>query len=176
MRLSKSQKDVLKIIGKSLILASSLFAPNLVQVLRPKTAKECFKHRKTIKKLFDDKIIYLFGEEIRLTAEGRELLSRIQIEEITIFPKDLWDGIWHIVCYDVPESKKSARDYFRAKLMESGFKFIQDSLWVYPYPCKEEIAIIAQNLGIAPFVAYLNTDYLPQQEKLIRHFRLELDQ
>jgi len=46
-------------------------------------------------------------------------------------------------------------------------------MWVYPYECKEEIAIISQNLGIAPFVAYLNTDYLPQQERLIRHFNLE---
>lgn len=173
MRLSKNQKNVLKIIGKSLILASALFAPNIVTILRPKTSKEKYKHKRTIKKLFDDKVIYLSGEEIRLTKKGKELLGLIQIEEIQIFPKDDWNGVWHIVCYDIPEGKKAARDYFRRKLAEEGFKFIQDSLWVYPYECKEEIAIISQNLGIAPFVAYLNTDYLPQQEKLVRYFNLE---
>jgi hypothetical protein len=173
MRLSKNQKNVLKIISKSLVLASSILAPNIVQILRPKNAKEKYKHSRTVKKLFDDEIIYLFGEEIRLTKKGKELLGVIPIEDIQIFPKDDWNGVWHIVCYDVPEAKKTARDYFRAKLAEVGFKFIQDSMWVYPYECKEEIAIIAQNLGIAPFVAYLNTDYLPQQERLVRHFNLE---
>lgn len=173
MRLSKNQKNILKIIGKSLILATAIIAPNIVQVLRPKSSKEKYKHRKTIQKLFDDKIIYLFGEEIRLTKRGKELLGRIQVEEIQVFPKDDWNGVWHIVCYDIPEAKKVARDYFRTKLSEIGFKFIQDSLWVYPYECKEEIALIAQSFGIAPFVAYLNTDYLPQQEKLIRYFQLE---
>ncbi len=157
-----------------MVLASALFAPNIVQILRPKNSKEKYKHKRTLKKLFDDEIIYLFGEEIRLTKKGKELLGIIQIEDIQIFSKDDWNGVWHIVCYDVPESKKKARDYFRAKLSESGFKFIQDSLWVYPYECKEEIAIIAQNLGIAPFVAYLNTDYLPQQERLIHYFNLEV--
>lgn len=172
MRLSNNQKNVLKIIGKSIILASAIVAPNILQVLQPKNYKEKYKHKRTIKKLFDYKIIYLFGEEIRLTDKGKELLGIIQIEDIYIFPKDDWNGVWQIVCYDTPETKKNARDYFRAKLAETGFKFIQDSLWVYPYECKEEIAIISQNLGIAPFVAYLNTDYLPQQQKLIRYFKL----
>lgn len=173
MRLSKNQKDILKIIGKSLILASTLVIPNLAQALRPRNRTEKFRHKRTIKKLFDDKIIYLFGEEIRLTKKGRELLGTINVEEIQIFAKDEWDGVWHIVCYDIPENKKVARDHFRAKLHEAGFKFIQDSLWVFPYECKEEIALISQNLGIAPFVAYLNTDYLPQQDKLLHHFSLE---
>lgn len=174
MRLSKNQKNIMKIIGKSLVLASSIFAPNIIQILRPKNAKEKYKHSRAIKKLFNDEIIYLFGEEIKLTKKGKELLGVIQIEDIQIFPKDDWNGVWHIVCYDVPEGKKTARDYFRGKLAETGFKFVQDSLWVYPYECKEEIAIIAQNLGIAPFVAYLNTDYLPQQERLIRYFNLKV--
>lgn len=173
MRFSKNQKNVLRIIGKSLILASAIFAPNIVQVLRPRNSKERYKHNRTVKKLFDDKIIYLSGEEIRLTTKGRKLLSLIQVEEIQIMPKDEWDGIWHIVCYDVPEQKKKEREFFRAKLVEQGFRFIQKSLWVYPHECKEEIAIISQNLGIAPFVAYLNTEYLPKQEKLIRYFKLD---
>lgn len=162
----------MKIIGKSMILASAILAPNILQVLRPRNAKERFKHRRTIKKLFDDKIIYLFGEEIILTKKGEELLGIVQSEDISFPTQDTWDGVWHIVCYDIPEHKKEARDYFREKLIQAGFVFIQDSLWVYPYNCKEEVAVVAQNLGIAPYVAYLNTDYLPQQEKLIRRFDL----
>jgi len=173
MRLSENQKNVLKIIGKSLILASAVFAPNIVQILRPRNAKEKYKHKKTVKKLFDDKVIYLSGEEIKLTKKGLKLLKIIQIEDIQLTLLDEWDGVWHIVCYDIPEFKKKEREYLRLKLKELNFKFIQKSLWVYPYECKEEIAIISQNLGVAPFVAYLNTDYLPNQEKLICYFNLK---
>lgn len=162
-------------IGKSLILASAILAPNIVQVLRPKNSKERYKHKRTVTKLFNDKIIYLSGEEVRLTKKGLELLGMFQSDDIQIFPQENWDGVWRIICYDVPEQKKKQREYFRGKLVEFGFKFIQKSLWVYPYECKEEIAIISQNLGIAPFVAYLNTDYLPQQERLLRQFGLEDD-
>jgi len=173
MRLSKKQKEVIKIVGKSLILASALFAPNIVQILRPRNTQEKQSGTRSIKRLFDNKIIYLSGEEIRLTKKGIELLKIIDIEDITIKSDGEWDRQWHIVCYDIPEHKKKEREYFRSKLIELGFRFIQKSLWVYPYGCKEEIAIIAQNLGIAPFVAYLNTDYLPRQEKLIQIFDLE---
>ena len=172
MRFSKKQKEVLSVIGKSLVLATALLAPNIVQVLRPKSSKEKYRYNKTIKKMFDDKIIYLFGEEVRLTKKGRELLGVIQTEDISIEQPEEWDGVWHVICYDIPENKKKARDYFRLRLTELGFIFIQDSLWVYPYPCKEEVAIIAQNLGIASFVAILNTDYLPGQLKLMRHFKI----
>jgi len=172
-RISKKQKEIIKIVGKGLILASAIFAPNIIQLLRPKNRNEKYRYKKSIKKLFDDEIIYLFGEEIKLTDKGKELLGLVQIEDIQVPPKDDWNGIWQIVCYDVPEKKRKERDYFRAKLTEIGFKFVQDSLWVYPYECKEEIAIIAQNLGIAPYVAYLNTEYLPQQEKLLKYFNLD---
>jgi len=123
--------------------------------------------------LFDDKIIYLSGEEIRLSEEGLALLKLSQIEDIvSIRHSDQWNGVWHLVCYDVPEGFKVKRDYLRRKLTELGFSQVQYSLWVIPWECKEEIAIIAQNLGIAPFVAYLNTDYLPQQQKLVDYFNL----
>lgn len=171
-RISKRQKEILKIVGKSALLASAIFAPNILEVLRPKNPKEKYYAKKSVQRLFDSKIIYLFGEEVRLTKEGQELLSKYLIEDVVISEKDEWDGVWHLVCYDIPEKKKVERDCFRNRLAEFHFYCIQDSLWAFPYECKEEIAIIAQYLGISPFVAYLNTDYLPQQNKLIRHFNL----
>ncbi|EKD56931.1 MAG: hypothetical protein ACD_58C00041G0001 [uncultured bacterium] len=172
MRISDRQKEILKTIGVCALLAGAIIAPNIVQLLKPLNSKKKYKYKQLIKKLANDKIIYLFGEKIELTKKGRELLKRIQIEEITIEYPDKWDGIWHLVSYDIPENKKPERDFFRRKIIELGFKAIQDSLWVIPYNCKEEIAVISQTLGISPFVAYLNTDSLPQQKNLIRFFKL----
>lgn len=173
MRLSNNQKDVLKAIGQvSLIAAASMVSPNLLQILKPKSRQKKYYFKKTIEKLVDNKIIYLFGEEIRLTPRGQQLLARVEAEEIVIPKGQNWDGVWHLVCYDIPEKRKKERNYFQKKLLESGFWAVQDSLWVYHWNCKEEIAVISQNLGISPFVAYLNTDYLPGQTKLTKRFGL----
>ena len=173
MRLSKRQKSVLKTIGLVGILAAAIIAPNILQILKPTTRQRKYRDKKIIQKLYDEKIIYLSGEKVKLTKTGLQLLKIIQTEEIIIKPKKNWDGVWHLICYDIPEDFKKERDYFRQKLIDSGFYQIQLSLWVFPYDCREEIAIIAQNLRIAPFVAYLNTNYLPRQKILAKHFDLE---
>jgi DNA-binding transcriptional regulator PaaX len=155
------------------MLATAIVAPNILQLLKPENTKKKYQYKKIIEKLSHNKIIYLFGERIELTKKGQDLLRKIQIEDIKIKPPARWNNVWHLVCYDIPEEKKKERDYFRKTISELGFEVIQDSLWVYPYNCKEEIAVISQNLGISPHVAYLNTDYLPQQNKLIKLFNLD---
>lgn len=173
--MSENQKFILKTIAGTLAFGAALVAPNILQLLKPKGAKEKYKYKKTIEKLFRDDVIYLSGEKIELTDKGKSLLKLVQTDDITINDwrdKPAWDGVWHLVCYDIPERFKKERDYFRRKLIEANFYQIQLSLWVLPYDCKEEIAVVAQNIGIAPFVAYLNTDHLPQQQKLLKLFDL----
>ena len=103
-------------------------------------------------------VAYLYAYRIARSA------TAANIDNIKIAPMKKWDGNWHLVCYDIPEDFKKERDFFRSKLLLSGFRIIQDSLLVYPYDCKEEIAIMSQKLGISPYVAYLNTDYLPKDD------------
>lgn len=173
MRISAKQKDILKAIGQVALLASAaILVPNILQLLKPKTSQQKYQYSRSLKRLVRNDIIYLFGEEIRLTKKGRELFKLVEIDEITIPKYDNWDGIWHLVCYDIPEKKKKERDHLQQKLLHSGFWAVQDSLWVYPWDCKQEIAVICQNLGVSPYVAYLNTDYLPRQDKIIKRFNL----
>jgi DNA-binding transcriptional regulator PaaX len=81
------------------------------------------------------KIIYLSGDEVKLTKRGQELLKIIQLKDLAIIRPKNWDHIWHLVSYDIPEFKKKERDFFRSKLIALGFGQIQDSLWAYPYEC-----------------------------------------
>ncbi len=175
MRISQNQKEILKTIGILGIIAASFVAPNIIQILKPLIKKQPKKRYKpSIKKLIENDIIYLSGERIQLTEKGKQLLAKIEIDDISSIKKDeIWDGNWHLVCYDIPEHKRKERDYLRFKLFEFGFKKIQNSLWTFPYNCKQEIAVISQTLGISPYVAYLTTDHLPTQENLIKYFDLE---
>ena len=115
MRLSNRQKEILKTIGICLVLASAIVAPNIVQLLKPLNRHEKYRYKKSLRKLVDNKVIILFGERIRLSEKGKQLLKRIETEEIIIKKQDAWNGNWHLVCYDIPENFKKERDYFRSK-------------------------------------------------------------
>lgn len=43
-----------------------------------------------------------------------------------------WDGKWHIITFDIPESSKRKRDAFREKLKKLGFGKLQASVWISP--------------------------------------------
>lgn len=169
MYLGKGQKEILKLVATGTLVGASLVAPNLPKTFtgnKRKSMKRSFKY------VYDKNLIILSGEKVRLTERGKKALERIETEEIVI-PRMEWDGIWRIVAYDIPNEKKKERDYFQKKLKSLGFSELQKSMMVIPYECKEEIAVLAQSLGISPFVMHLITDHLPEQGKLVRKFGLE---
>lgn len=180
LRLSEKQEKILSLIGTGAFLVSALIAPNAIgafkkisdQISSLNKAKNRYRAKQSINDLIDKNIIYLAGDKVVLTKRGQDLLKLIQIKDIELIKPEKWDSIWHLVSYDIPEKKKKERDFFRFKITELGFKQIQDSLWVYPFECREEIAIISQTLGLSPYIAYLNTDHLPLQNKLEQRFEL----
>ena len=59
----------------------------------------------------------------------RELkLSQMGLEAIGF--DSAWDGVYRVVIWDIPESKRRLRDLLRRKLKDSEFVSIQKSVWV----------------------------------------------
>lgn len=172
-KLGDNEKEIIKMIGLGLFVIASIALPNLPIALQP-----IFKMRgskgfqKLIKKLKNKNIIYLGGEKIKLTKKGRELLKEIYLSEIKIVKPKKWDGVWRLVSYDIPEIYKKSRDLFRSVLERNNFYQIQESLWINPYECKEQIAILAKDINISPYVIVLITNHLPNQEEMEEHFNL----
>jgi len=180
IRLSQQQEKILSMIGMGTILITTLIAPNAAgalykigkQIKSLNKGKAKYQAKKAINNLAKNDIIYLFGDEVRLTKHGKSLLKIIELKDLELTRPDKWNQIWHLVSYDIPEIKKKERDWFRSKLINLGFKKIQDSLWAIPFECREEIAVIAQTLDISNHVAYMNTDRLPNQNRLLKAFQL----
>lgn len=169
--LGKYEKEILQLVGAGILVGASLMAPNLPAAFRSKKKKYSLK--RSFQNVYEKNLIILSGEKVYLSEKGQGLLDKIQSEEIEI-QKHEWDGIWRIVSYDIPEKPlKKERNYFRRRLKGLGFWELQKSMMVIPYECKEEIAIIAQNLRISPYVMHLVTDHLPKQKEMIRIFNLE---
>jgi len=53
-----------------------------------------------------------------------------------------WDGKWFIVVFDVPEVERNKRNFLRKFLNEIGFFLYQQSVYVFPYECEEEIKLV----------------------------------
>lgn len=167
------EKEAIKMIGLGTLIIASFALPGLPIAF--KTISDVRGNKglqKFLENLEKKNIIYLGDEKIRLTKRGRELLKQIQIYDITIIKPDKWDGIWWLVSYDVPKKFDRQRDHFRFHLKRMGFYQVQDSLWVYPFQCKQEIAVIAKELEISPFIIIMATDNLPNQKYMEDFFNL----
>lgn len=98
------------------------------------------------------------GDSVKLTAAGRQFLKRRQAR-LRIFDspfpryarKDL------LLLFDIPESRKAEREWFRRQLKTFGYTMIQKSAWIGPSPLPKE------------FVSYIKSIKL---EKGIKTFRL----
>ena len=85
---------------------------------------------------------------IKLTSQGRKKAGAHQIDSLKIKKPKKWDRKWRIVVFDIAELKKFHREAFRGKLKELGFYSLQKSVWVCPFPCQNEIALLRDFFGL----------------------------
>jgi len=111
------------------------------------------------------------AEKIKVTNSGKYRILKNSLENIKVKHPKHWDGKYRIIFYDIPENKKKIRDALRRKLKEIGFVEFQKSVFVFPYPCKEEIDFIINFWDIAECVYYIESKIYPDK-KLRQKFKL----
>lgn len=156
-------KDILRLVGAGLLVGGmAIAAPNTVQLidyLNPKGRAERNRIWKTIKYLEEKNRIRI--EErgnnlyVYLTSEGHVKLNEDSICELAIKKPYRWDRKWRLVMFDLPARHNKARDPFRLKLEDLGFRLYQRSVFIFPYECHEEVHTIAQWYGIDEHIRYI---------------------
>lgn len=109
---------------------------------------------------------------ITLTEKGRRRNLWYKFKQIKPARSRKWDKKWRIVMFDISEPKKKTRDALRRKLKEIGFLEFQKSVFVYPYPCRDEINFIINFFEIAENVYYLEAPISPD-DILRKHFQIK---
>lgn len=109
---------------------------------------------------------------IRMTPKGQKWLKTSHLRYMqSIHPE--WDKKWRIVIFDIPQEKYNARNLFRNKLKNIGFISLQKSVFVFPYPCENEISELCQCYKISDYVNIITADSLGfRQEEIKRYFGL----
>jgi len=107
------------------------------------------------------------GEKVFvLTEKGNKKIQRYIIDEMDIEIPKKWDGMWRIVIFDIPESRRGARQIFVKKLKDLGFCQIQRSVFVHPFECRDEIDFLKEALEIKDCATYIAADSISGDDKI----------
>lgn len=105
-------------------------------------------------------------KRLKTTLKGKAKISRF-------LKKDkVWDKKWRVVIFDIPEEKKTMRDFFRRKLRAIGFRILQESVWISPHNTASQIEILIDLCDAKKYVHYLLVEELDNKDVLMQLFKL----
>lgn len=158
-------KELLKLIGLGALIFASAVVPNLPRVFLSsgKKRKQLHFNRRNfaqqLKRLKERELISFQERDgetiIVLTDSGKRKILQYNFDELDIERPESWDRRWRMVIFDIPERLKKQREMFRSKLKSLGFYRLQDSVFIYPFPCEKEIEFIREYLQIRDYVLFL---------------------
>ncbi len=106
---------------------------------------------------------------VQITKNGQSYLKKFDFDNLTLEKSGKWDKKWHLVIFDIPEKKKLAREALREKLKDLGLIKLQDSVWVTPFPCEQEINLIKNVFCLSDFwLDVIVTENLGSKEYQLR--------
>lgn len=109
---------------------------------------------------------------VKITKNGMKRALTYQLDSMMIKKPKKWDKRWRVVIFDIPEKYKKVRDTFRVRLKQLGLYRLQDSVFVLPYPCFDEIEFLREIYGISFTVRYLLVDKIEDDVQLKEYFNL----
>ena len=110
--------------------------------------------------------------KIVLTEKVKKIALSFNIDLMELKMPDHWDGVWRVVFFDIPEKKKYARDILRGRLKWLGFREIQKSMLIFPYPCLSEINFIIEYYQLRKYVRYGEMKNISNEAELKLKFDL----
>jgi len=173
--------EVLKLIAVGSVTATALLAPNALQLfhkpLRLYMGKldERERRREIQRTLRYIKYNHLVTEQyehgLKLTPKAMKRLEQREMSQLAIPTAKKWDKKWRLVFFDIPESHKVQRDAFASRIRQLGFKVLQRSVFIHPFPCVNEISKVASFYGVARYVSYVETTHIDNDSVLRQRFR-----
>lgn len=109
---------------------------------------------------------------VKITELGLVKALSYNLNTMHVQEPATWDKKWRVVIFDVPVKHNRLRDIFRMRLVQLGLYKIQESVYVSPYPCFDEVEFLRELYGISFTVRYLLVEKIEDDRGIKRHFRL----
>lgn len=165
------------------VVSVALIAPKMTRLLkeldRPAKNRAQLYRRiaQGISRLEQAGLVAVSGEyakrRVTITGKGLEIVRQIEFQEYAIPEPAFWDGKWRVLVFDITERRRRIRVQLRRLLQGQGFVRLQDSVWIYPYPCDEFVSLVRAHLksGVGE-MRYFVAEALESDKDLRGHFRI----
>lgn len=138
--------------------------------------------RRAIRRLYESKLIHekvnpdgsvtlTLSEKGRMYPDKSRKLT-LNMDNMKIAKPEKWDRKWRIVLFDIPKEKKDLRDTLRRHLIQLGFHRFQKSVFIHPFPCKNEVEFLIEFYNARSYVRQITADWLDNELHLKAVFRL----
>ncbi|MBI4226454.1 CRISPR-associated endonuclease Cas2 [Candidatus Roizmanbacteria bacterium] len=182
------RQAVLSSVGLAILLGGTfLVTPNfpiifssvvgLIQELTKKKIPQS-KIKRVLKNLEKKEIIYLQEKDgevyVNLKGTFTPIILKYSLQPLLELKKKKkkWDGKWFLVFFDVPETQRNKRDYLRNFLRDIGFYPYQQSVYIFPYECEKEIALIKKIVEGAKYTSYIIAEKIENEKTVKTYFGL----
>ena len=179
-RLSKininTEKILYYILVSGGVIAASILAPQLPAALLKAYLKEKSfqknRFRRDLGRLKSRGDVSISKDSISITKKGQTRLLKYQLEEMVIDKPSSWDKKWRLVIFDIPNHSKRKSDFLRKKLYDLGFLQYQKSIFIYPYPCQDQIDFIKEVFEVSEYAKLILATKIDDEEYFINKFHL----
>ncbi|OGK46787.1 CRISPR-associated endonuclease Cas2 [Candidatus Roizmanbacteria bacterium RIFCSPLOWO2_01_FULL_40_13] len=154
----------------------SLFASLIKDISRKDIPKA--KIRRALKTLEKKEIIELDqrGGEVFVTLKGMftPVTLKYSLKPLLELKrkKQKWSGKWFMVFFDIPVKQNNKRNYLRKYLKDIGFYPYQQSVYIYPYECEQEVVLIKKIVESAKYLSYVVAEKIENDKPVKIYFGL----
>lgn len=182
-------KHILGLVGVAGVVGLSFVAPTAILLAKPFIDEQRKKQlnewkqynpsylRASLRRLHKQKLVEISeqnGEEVvSLTEAGKRRIIKYALNDLVIETPKHWDNKWRMIIYDIEDNKRRFRDVFRGALQSLSFLQLQESVWVYPYPCEKQITFLKEYYGVGKEVLYVVATTLEDDSPYRTYFGLD---
>lgn len=109
---------------------------------------------------------------VRIARLGKVRALTYQLETMKLEKPSSWDGKWRVIIFDIPVKANRIRDLFRMRLRQLGLYQLQESVYVSPYPCFDEVEFLRELYGVPFTIRYLLAERLENDTTLREKFNV----
>ncbi len=173
---SRLQRSVLAVVESVAELTTGMLTGSIYKMYKFADRTEQKKKYRSIlaarERLVKNGLLRRNGKFVELTAKGREKLREWEKCDYKLPRLKQWDGKWRVLIFDIPEKRKVLREKLRNTLHSIGFKWLQDSVWIYPFDCENFITLLKADFKIGKDVLYLIAEAVENDRKLRDYFEV----
>lgn len=132
---------------------------------------------RAIKSLYESKLVEAREGEnslmtVVLSENGKKKALTYNMDTMTVKKPEIWDGKWRMIMFDIPNKRRKERDVLRSLLKQLGFIKYQESAFIIPYECKNEVDYVVEFFNLRQHVRLLEISSFDDDLALKKSFGL----